>query len=135
MLPPFPQPLAVAPRWGPSDLALPRLPGDNGRVIEVTEPQVWVLIAVSAASIFSMIGIVSVSFTRTVTSAISAVEGRISGLEGRIGGLEGKVDAQLTGLRETMDARFDAIDAKFTGKFELLDRDIQALSKRVFGAE
>jgi hypothetical protein len=97
-------------------------------VIEVTEPQVWVLIAVFATAIFSMIGIVSVSFTRTVTSAIS-------GLEGRIAGLEGRVDAQLQGLRDTMDARFEAMDTKFSAKFELLDRDIQALSKRVFGAE
>jgi len=93
-------------------------------VIEVTEPQVWVLIAVFATAIFSMIGIVSVSFTRTVISAIS-------GLEGRIAGLEGRVDAQIQGLRDTMDARFDAMNSKF----ELLDRDIQALSKRVFGAE
>lgn len=108
----------------------------------MTEPQVWVLIAVFATAIFSMIGIVSVSFTRTVTSAISGLEGRIGGVEARITGLDGRVDGQIqglrgeiAGLRETMDARFDAMDAKFTGKFELLDRDIQALSKRVFGTE
>lgn len=91
----------------------------------------WVLIAVFATAIFGMGGIVSVSFTRTVTSAISGLEGRISGLEGRIAGLEGRVDAQIQGLRDTMDAQFNAMNSKF----ELLDRDIQALPKRVFGAE
>lgn len=34
-----------------------------------------------------------------------------------------------------MDARFDAMDAKFSGKFEVLDRDIQTLSRHVFGAD
>ena len=94
----------------------------------MTESYVWVLIAVFATAIFSMIGIVSVSYTRTVTSAIS-------GLEGRIAGLESKVDAQIQGLRDTMDARFDAMDTKLSVKFELLDREIQALLNREFGAE
>lgn len=76
----------------------------------MTEPQVWVLIGVFAAAIFGMIGIVTTSFNRTLTTA-------------------------LGGLRETMDARFEALDAKFTGKFEVLDRDIQALSRHVFGAD
>ena len=116
---------------GRSDLALRHVPHDNGKVIEVTEPQVWVLIAVFAASIFSMIGIVSVSFTRTVTSAISGLEGRIMGLEGKVDGQIQGLRGEIAGLRETMDARFSTMDAKF----ELLDRDIQALSKRVFGAE
>lgn len=118
------------------------MPQDNGRVIALTEPQVWVLIGVFAASTFSMIGIVSVSFTRTVTSAISGLEGRLNGVESRIVGLEGRVDGQIqglrgeiSGLRETMDARFETMDVKFSGKFDLLDRDIQVLSKRVFGTE
>ncbi len=115
---------------------------ENGRVIEVTEPQVWVLIGVFAASMFGMITIVTVSITRTLTAAIGGVRSEIAGLES---GLR----AEIVGLRETMDARFaavdarfsnvdarfEAMDAKFSGKFELLDRDIQALSRRVFGAE
>jgi hypothetical protein len=34
-----------------------------------------------------------------------------------------------------MDARFEALDTKFSGKFDLLDKDIQALSRRVFGTD
>ncbi len=100
------------------------MPHDNGRVLASTEPQVWVLIAVFATAIFTMIGIVSVSFTRSMTAAIGGLEAKV---EGQLIGMRG----EMTGLRETVDARFQTIDAKI----DLLDRDIQALSKRVFGAE
>jgi hypothetical protein len=86
-------------------------------VIEVTEPQVWVLIGVFATAIFGMIGIVTTSFNRTLTTAV--------------GGLREIMETRF----ETMDARFEAMDATFTGKFEVLDRDIQALSRHVFGAD
>ena len=86
-------------------------------MIELNEPQVWVLIGVFATAIFGMIGIVTTTFNRTLTTAI--------------GGLRETMDAKF----ETMDARFETMDAKFTGKFEMLDRDIQALSRHVFGAD
>ena len=76
--------------------------GDNGKVIELTEPQVWVLIGVFAAAFFGMIGIVTTNFNRT------------------------------------MDARFDAMNSKFeiiNVKLENMDRDIQALSRHVFGTD
>ncbi len=79
----------------------------------MTEPQIWVLIGVFAAAIFSMIGIVTTSFNRTLAASI------------------GGVRAEINGLREVMDARFEKMDAKF----DQLDRDIQALSRRVFGTD
>ncbi len=90
---------------------------DNEGVISVTEPQVWVLIGIFAAAMFGMIGIVTTSFNRTLSATIN--------------GLRETMDARF----ETMDARFDALDAKFSGKFEGLDRDIQALSRHVFGSD
>lgn len=93
-------------------------------MLTLTEPQGWVLIGVFATATFGMIGIVTTSFNRTLTSAIG-------GLQDRINGLEGTID----GLRDSIDARFDAMDAKFTGKVDLLDRDIQALSRQVFGTD
>ena len=90
----------------------------------VTEPQVWVLIGVFAAAMFGMIGIVTSSFNRTLTAAISGVRTEISG-----------VRTEISGLRDVMDARFDAVDAKFDAKFDVLDRDIQALSRQVFGTD
>ena len=35
------------------------------------------------------------------------------------------------GLRDAMNGRFEAVDAKF----EMLERDIQALSRHVFGSD
>lgn len=89
------------------------------------------LIGVFATATFGMIGIVTTSFNRTLTSAIGGLQDRINGLEGKIDGLHAEID----GLRDSIDARFDAMDAKFTGKFDLLDRDIQALSRQVFGTD
>ena len=83
----------------------------------MNEPQIWVLIGVFATGIFGMIGIVATTFNRTLTSAV--------------GGLRETMDARF----ETMDARFEALDVKFTGKFEVPGRDIQALSRHVFGSE
>ena len=93
-------------------------------MITVIEPQVWVLIGVFAAAMFGMIGIVTSSFNRTLTAAISGVRTEISG-----------VRTEISGLRDVMDARFDAVDAKFDAKFDVLDRDIQALSRQVFGTD
>ena len=90
----------------------------------MTEPQVWVLIGVFAAAMFGMIGIVTSSFNRTLTAAISGVRTEISG-----------VRTEISGLRDVMDARFDAVDAKVDAKFDVLDRDIQALSRQVFGTD
>ena len=93
-------------------------------MIELNEPQVWVLIGVFATAIFGMIGIVTTTFNRTLTTAI--------------GGLRETMDAKFETMDarfETMDAKFETLDAKFTGKFEMLDRDIQALSRHVSGAD
>jgi hypothetical protein len=100
-------------------------------VIELTEPQVWVLIGVFATAMFGMIGIVTSSFNRTLVAAIGGVEAKIGGVEAKIGGVE----AEIRGLRETMDAKFTAMDVKFTSKLEVLDKDIQALTRRAYGAE
>ena len=48
----------------PTRIALDLLPArdDNRRVIELTEPQVWVLIGVFAAALFALIGIITTNF-------------------------------------------------------------------------
>jgi hypothetical protein len=93
-------------------------------VLTVTEPQVWVLIGVFAAAMFGMIGIVTSSFNRNLSTVAAGLRSEIAGVRSEIGG-----------LRETMNAKFDAVDAKFSGKFETLDRDIAVLSRHVFDAD
>src|SRR5699024_9312333 len=48
-----------------------------------------------------------------------------------IGVLRSEMRAERSGLRAEMNARFETVDARFNH----LDRDVAALSKRVFGAD
>jgi hypothetical protein len=79
---------------------------ENRTVITLTEPQVWVLIGVFSAALFGMIGIITTSFNRTLTASIE-------------------------GLRDTMNAKFETVNVRL----DSMDRDIQALSRHVFGAD
>ena len=72
----------------------------------MTEPQVWVLIGVFAAAVFGLVGIVTTSFNRNLSL------------------VEAGIRSEISGLRETMNAKFDA-----------LDRDIATLTRHVFGTE
>lgn len=82
-------------------------------MIQVTEPQVWVLIGVFAAALFGVIGIVSGSFVRVLRSEI------------------GRIDARLDGLRGELDAHLTSIERRLDG----LDRDVSALTRRVMGQD
>ena len=90
------------------------------KVIELTEPQVWVLIGVFAAAFFSMIGIVTTNFNRTMTARFETMDARFEAM-----------DARFEALRTEMNAKFDIINLKL----ENMDRDIQALSRHVFGTD
>ena len=79
----------------------------------MTEPQVWVLIGVFAAAFFALIGIVTTNFNRTMVARFETM------------------DARFEGLRSEMNAKFDIINMKL----ENMDRDIQALSRHVFGTD
>lgn len=72
----------------------------------MTEPQAWVLIGVFAAAFFGMIGIVTTNFNRTM-------------------------DSRFEAMRADVTAKFDIIDVKL----ENMDRDIQALSRHMFGTD
>lgn len=80
--------------------------GNNEGVIELSEPQVWVLIGVFAAALFALIGIVTTNFNRTM-------------------------DARFEAIRSDVNAKFDVINIKL----ENMDRDIQALSRHVSGTD
>ena len=49
--------------------------------------------------------------------------------------LDSGLRGEISGFREAMDAQFQAVDAKFSEKFDVLHRDIQALSRRMFGTD
>lgn len=86
----------------------------------MTEPQVWVLIGVFAAAFFALIGIVTTNFNRTMSARFETMDARFETME-----------ARFEAMRMGVDAKFDVINTKL----ENMDRDIQALSSRVFGTD
>ncbi len=79
----------------------------------MTEPQVWVLVGVFATAIFGMLTWQTISFNRALRTSID-------------------------GLRDVMDVRFGAIEGRLERletKVDGLDRDVQALTRHVFGTD
>ncbi len=89
----------------------------NEEVIELTEPQVWTLIGVFAASTFAAMGLITSMFTRVLRAEIGGVRAEISGLRG-----------EMNARFEVVGVRFESLDRHLDG----LDRDVQALTKRIF---
>ncbi|GAA3746514.1 hypothetical protein GCM10022239_22610 [Leifsonia bigeumensis] len=87
--------------------------GENGSVIELTEPQVWVLMGIFATAIFGMLGWQTASFNRNLTIVRDSLRESIES--------QGKI----TNIRlETLERKLDD-----------LDRDVQAISRHVFGTD
>lgn len=90
----------------------------------MTEPQVWVLIAVFAAAMASMI-----------TLVITTINAKFAGFDGKLGSLERHIDDSLARasaeLRLEMSQGFTQLERKLNDH----DRDIQALYKRDFDTD
>jgi hypothetical protein len=71
-------------------------------VIDLTEPQVWVLIGVFATAIFGMLTWQTISFNRTIAA-----------------------------VADRFDSKFEVVNVKLDN----LDRDVQALTRHVFGGD
>ncbi|WP_308467967.1 hypothetical protein [Rathayibacter soli] len=121
----------------------------------MTEPQVWTLIGVFGAALFGMLTLMSTMFVRVIRTEVGGLRsemlGELGGLRSEmrneigglrsemrneIGGLSGEVRGEIgglrgdiVGLRAEMNARFETVDRRF----DYLERDVQALTKRAFG--
>lgn len=73
---------------------------------ELTEPQVWVLIGVFASAVLGMMTWQTLLLNRTIDASSRRVEAKL-------------------------DAKFEVVETKL----EHLDRDVQALTRHVFGAD
>lgn len=89
----------------------------DGEVIEVTEPQVWTLIGVFASAVLAVFATMSGWFVRVLRA-------EVGGLRAEMNAKFERVDAQFA----RVDAQFDRVDVKLLH----LDRDMQALARRVF---
>lgn len=77
----------------------------------MTEPQVWTLIGVFGAALFGMLTVMSTLFLRVIRVEIGSVRTEI-----------GSVRTEIDGLRTEMRVQIGH-----------LDRDVQALTRRVLG--
>lgn len=81
----------------------------------MTEPQSWVLIGAFATIMLGGMTLMTTLLMRSMTASI--------------GGLSGEMNGRFDGLRGEMNARFDAMGTRI----DHLDRDVAALSRRVWG--
>jgi len=91
----------------------------------VNDPQIWTLLGVFAAIMLGGMTLMTTLLIRTLNAAIEGVNGRFDGVHGRIDGLNARID----GLTGEMRAKFETVNVKL----EHLDRDVTAISKKVFG--
>lgn len=123
--------LWIVPVLGVEPLALCGRSGNTGRVIELTEPQVWTLIGVFSTVLFALFATTSGYLVRTLNAGFDRVDGQFDRVDAQFD----RVDAQISGLRGEMNAKFAVVDVKFDridDRFDHLDRDVQAISRRVF---
>ena len=95
----------------------------------MTEPQVWVLMGLFSAI---MLGGLTLSTTLMMNAMRSGLDAIRETMDARFIGVDGRfeaMDARFASLESKMDARFEAVNTKL----EHLDRDVTALSRKVFG--
>ena len=74
----------------------------------MNEPQIWTLIGVFGAALFSMIGLVSSLFLRVLR-------------------------AELHGVRSELLGEIRRVEGVLTARMDHLDRDVSSIARRVFG--
>lgn len=116
----------------------------------MNEPQVWTLIGVFSTVLFAVFATTSGYIVRAMNAGFDRVDSKIVDLHDemntkidslreemntKITGLHGEMNARIGGLHGEMNARFAVVDVKFDridDRFDHLDRDVQAISRRVF---
>ena len=88
----------------------------------MTEPQGWVLIGLFTTIMLGGMTVMTTLLMRSMTASID-------GLRGEMNGLRGEMNGRFDGLRGEMNGRFDAMATRI----DHLDRDVAALSRRIWG--
>lgn len=88
----------------------------------MNDPQIWTLLGLFAAIMLGGMTLMTTLLTRAMTAAIGGVNARIDGLAG-------EMNARFDAVETTMSAKFETVNVKL----EHLDRDVTAISKKVFG--
>ena len=82
----------------------------------MNDPQIWTLIGVFSAAVLGGLSLVVTLVTRTTGGQIAALGGQLTG--------------EIRALDSRFGARFDTVDVKF----DVLDKEVAGLAKRVWGS-
>ena len=105
------------------------------KVIQLTEPQVWVLMGVFTTAIFGMLSWQTVSFNRNLTTSIDSIREvmgyRFEAMDSKLESVQAELRADIGAVRANLGAEIAGLSTKLDG----LDRDVQALTRHVFGSD
>ena len=93
----------------------------------MNDPQIWTLIGVFSAAVLGGLSLVVTLITRTTGGQIAALGGQLTG---EIRALDSRLTSQIESLDSRFGARFDTVDVKF----DVLDKEVAGLAKRVWGS-
>ncbi|OUZ10544.1 hypothetical protein BHE97_07245 [Aeromicrobium sp. PE09-221] len=93
-------------------------------MITLNEAQVWAMIVGTIAVFFTLAGLITSWFTRLLKAEMASLHARFEGIDHRFEG----IDQQFESFRAEVSAKLETTNTKLTH----LDRDVQALTKRVF---
>lgn len=119
-------------------------------VITLNEPQVWAALGILAAAFAGMVTVTTQLLMRAIASVTTTLQSEISSLryetkvefasvrseisslrsetKTEIASLRNETKSEIVSLRTEFDLRFTGLQAQIDG----LDRDVQAITKRVF---
>ncbi|KQP26403.1 hypothetical protein ASF37_10090 [Aeromicrobium sp. Leaf289] len=99
----------------------------------MNEPQVWTLIGVFGTALFGMLTLMSTMFVRILRTEIGSLR---TEMRTEIGSLRSEMGTELRSVRGEIGSLRTEMQAEFASvrtEIKYLDRDVQALSRRVFG--
>lgn len=117
----------------------------------MNEPQVWTVIGVLAAALFGGLTVITQLVLRTLQAEIGSVRTEIGSVRTEINSVRADLRAEINSVRTELSADIDSVRTELRSeiasvrieigalrditetRFESLDRDVQALTRHVFG--
>ncbi|QTV79784.1 hypothetical protein [Microbacterium sp. NIBRBAC000506063] len=97
----------------------------------MNDPQIWTLIGIFTAIMLGGMTLMTTLTQRTMKAGFDGLRGEMTARFEAVDARFEAVDARF----EVVDAKFETLEARLGAKIELLDKDVQALTRHVFGQD
>lgn len=104
-------------------------------MVTLTEPQVWTLIGVFAAIMLGGMTLMTTLLMHSFTKSFEGFRGEMRAKFETVNEKFETVNEKFFSLEQRVDSKFELVEIRFGAiekKLEHLDRDVQAISRRVF---